>query len=59
MGVAGSDLLSGTGELTQVGSVFVNTYKSLQKCEDFTSSMANSASAASADITGEYITPVP
>lgn len=32
MGVLGSDLLSGKGEMTEVGSVFFNTYKDLQRC---------------------------
>lgn len=60
VGVIGSDLLSGTGELTQVGSVFVNTYQDLQRCEDFTSTMNSATSAAnnevvpSAEITGEH-----
>lgn len=38
MGVDGADLLSGPGELTEVGSVFVETYMDLQKCEDVSSS---------------------
>lgn len=32
MGVAGSDLLAGVGEMTEVGTVFINTYKDLQRC---------------------------
>lgn len=44
MGVLGADLLSGPGELTEVGSVFVETYQNLQRCEGFSSSVAaNSA----------------
>lgn len=57
-GVAGSDLLSGAGELTQVGSVFVNTYKNLQKCEElastFTAGSDSSDAEAFAQIAGEY-----
>lgn len=61
MGVHGADLLSGTGELTEVGSVFVNTYKDLQRCGDVASSFtADSATAkdngdseSSATIAGE------
>ncbi|CAM9227153.1 unnamed protein product, partial [Ectocarpus sp. 12 AP-2014] len=40
VGVTGSDLLSATGVLTQVGSVFVETYQDLQRCEDMTSSLS-------------------
>lgn len=40
MGVTGSDLLSATGVLTDVGSVFVETYQDLQRCEDVTSSLS-------------------
>lgn len=32
MGVDGSDLLAGVGEMTEVGTVFFNTYKDLQRC---------------------------
>lgn len=32
MGVGGSDLLAGVGEMTEVGTVFFNTYKDLQRC---------------------------
>lgn len=32
MGVGGADLLSGTGELTALGSVFAESYKDLQRC---------------------------
>lgn len=31
-GVTGSDLLTGTGDLTAVGKVFVEKYASLQRC---------------------------
>ncbi|CAM9119621.1 unnamed protein product, partial [Ectocarpus fasciculatus] len=40
VGVTGSDLLSATGVLTDVGSVFVETYQDLQRCEDVTSSLS-------------------
>lgn len=61
-GVPGSDLLSGPGELTEAGSVFVNTYKDLQRCKDITSSldtatpMANDDPEPSAQIAGENCT---
>lgn len=54
-GVAGSDLLSGPGELTEVGTVFVHTYQDLQRCGEYTSSLeANSDSGPNAQIAGEY-----
>ncbi len=65
MGVSGADLLADTGELTQVGSVFVEKYQDLQRCEDFSSSiassqpagtlMASTGGAASADVVRELV----
>lgn len=63
MGVRGADLLAGTGELTQVGTVFVEKYQDLQRCQDFSSSIASSQpsgsvmasndAGGSADVAGE------
>lgn len=61
MGVTGSDLLSGAGELTVVGGVFVDTYKDLQRCEGVSSSMLSTTPMANeeedvvaADVAGKY-----
>ncbi|CAN0438173.1 unnamed protein product [Ascophyllum nodosum] len=42
VGITGCDLLSSTGELTALGSAFVQTYQDLQKCGDITTSMTTS-----------------
>lgn len=63
MGVTGSDLLSGTGELTAAGGVFVDTYKDLQRCESYSSSMLSATPLsnneeedviAASDIAGKF-----
>lgn len=47
--MAGADLLSGEGELTEVGSVFVNNYKDLQRCEGHKSSLSAATSEIGSD----------
>ncbi|CAM9096280.1 unnamed protein product, partial [Hapterophycus canaliculatus] len=52
VGVTGSDLLSGAGELTAVGGVFVDTYQDLQRCDEFSSSILSATPLANDDQDG-------
>eukprot|EP00752_Nemacystus_decipiens_P009999 g8915.t1 len=49
-GVFGADLLSGPGELTELGSIFVETYKDLQRCEEVSSSVQAGSAASETPI---------
>ncbi|CAM9758145.1 unnamed protein product [Pylaiella littoralis] len=56
-GVAGADLLSGIGQLTTVGEIFVNTYKDLQRCDSFTSTMTSATYATNTEVDCEIVEP--